>query len=127
MMNRFIELAEQAGATHKPRLGVYQFFKSELEDFIRLVLKEYETKPQIVFKWTRPHGFAQLEPLLRLVSTKYNTETRKCCYTISEGNLELTIPVKETEWRSFTIEEKDYNLLADTLFIEIVRFLNSEE
>ena len=37
MNERIRELAEQAGSTHKQNLGVYQFFKDELEKFAELV------------------------------------------------------------------------------------------
>jgi len=42
MDNRIIELAEQAGGTHKRSLGVYQFYEFELMDFARLIAKECE-------------------------------------------------------------------------------------
>ncbi len=32
-----VEMARQAGSTHKPSLGVYQFFADELEAFAKLV------------------------------------------------------------------------------------------
>lgn len=38
--NRIIELAEQAGSTHKLSLGVYQFYTHELEQFANLLIQE---------------------------------------------------------------------------------------
>jgi hypothetical protein len=40
MNKRIIELAEQAGSTHKQNLGVYQFFTYELEKFAELIIQE---------------------------------------------------------------------------------------
>jgi len=40
MKERIKELAEQAGSTHKQNLGVYQFYKDELEKFAELIVKE---------------------------------------------------------------------------------------
>ena len=40
MNPRTKELAEQAGATHKQRLGVYQFYADELEEFVALIKKD---------------------------------------------------------------------------------------
>jgi hypothetical protein len=41
MMNeRIIELAEQAGSTHKQSLGVYQFYEHELKNFAELIVRE---------------------------------------------------------------------------------------
>jgi hypothetical protein len=37
---RIRELAEQAGSTHKQNLGVYQFYKDELEKFAELIVRE---------------------------------------------------------------------------------------
>jgi hypothetical protein len=35
-----IEMAEQAGSTHKQNLGVYQFYTDELEKFAELIVRE---------------------------------------------------------------------------------------
>ena len=40
MNERIRELAEQAGSTHKQNLGVYQFYKDELEKFAELIVRE---------------------------------------------------------------------------------------
>ena len=40
MNERIKVLAEQAGSTHKQNLGVYQFYKDELEKFAELIVKE---------------------------------------------------------------------------------------
>ena len=40
MNERILELAEQAGSTHKLNLGVYQFYTDELEKFAELIVKE---------------------------------------------------------------------------------------
>jgi hypothetical protein len=40
MNERFRELAEQAGSTHKQNLGVYQFYTDELEKFAELIVRE---------------------------------------------------------------------------------------
>lgn len=40
MNNKFIELAEKAGSTHKQSLGVYQFFKPELEAYTALLIEQ---------------------------------------------------------------------------------------
>jgi hypothetical protein len=40
MNERFRELAEQAGSTHKQNLGVYQFYTDELEKFAELIIAE---------------------------------------------------------------------------------------
>lgn len=40
MNNRILELAEQAGSTHKQSLGVYQFYREELEEFAELIVQE---------------------------------------------------------------------------------------
>lgn len=40
MNERIMELAKQAGSTHKQSLGVYQFYANELEKFAELILKE---------------------------------------------------------------------------------------
>lgn len=40
MNERILELAEQAGSTHKQSLGVYQFYTDELEKFARLIVEE---------------------------------------------------------------------------------------
>jgi hypothetical protein len=40
MNERILELAEQAGSTHKLNLGVYQFYTHELEKFAELIVKE---------------------------------------------------------------------------------------
>ena len=58
MNERILELAEQAGSTHKLNLGVYQFYTDELKKFAELIVKEcidtvldssveYATRPQI--------------------------------------------------------------------------------
>ncbi len=40
-MNYLIkQLAEQAGATHKQNLGVYQFYSAELEQFAHSIVEE---------------------------------------------------------------------------------------
>ena len=43
MNERIRELAEQAGATHKQNLGVYQFYADELEKFSELIVQECAT------------------------------------------------------------------------------------
>jgi hypothetical protein len=43
MNKRIIELAEQAGSTHKQSLGVYQFYTDELEKFAQLIIDECMT------------------------------------------------------------------------------------
>jgi hypothetical protein len=40
MNERIKQLAEQAGSTHKQNLGVYQFYKFELENFAELIVRE---------------------------------------------------------------------------------------
>lgn len=40
MNPRILELAEQAGSTHKQNLGVYQFYTNELEKFAELLIRE---------------------------------------------------------------------------------------
>lgn len=40
MNERIKQLAEQAGSTHKQNLGVYQFYANELEEFVKLIVKE---------------------------------------------------------------------------------------
>lgn len=40
MNTRILELAEQAGSTHKQNLGVYQFYTDELENFAALIVQE---------------------------------------------------------------------------------------
>ena len=40
MNERIKELAEQAGSTHKQSLGVYQFYRHELEKFAELIVRE---------------------------------------------------------------------------------------
>ena len=40
MNERIEQLAEQAGSTHKQNLGVYQFYKDELEKFAELIVCE---------------------------------------------------------------------------------------
>ena len=40
MNERILELAEQAGSTHKQSLGVYQFYGHELEKFVELIVRE---------------------------------------------------------------------------------------
>jgi hypothetical protein len=40
MNKRIIELAEQAGSTHKQNLGVYQFYTHELEKFAESIIRE---------------------------------------------------------------------------------------
>ena len=40
MNKRIQELAEQAGSTHKPSLGVYQFYGFELDRFAELIVRE---------------------------------------------------------------------------------------
>ena len=40
-MNKLIkELAEQAGSAHKANLGVYQFYESELNQFVESIVRE---------------------------------------------------------------------------------------
>jgi hypothetical protein len=43
MNKRIIELAEQAGSTHKQSIGVYQFYTDELEKFAQLIIDECMT------------------------------------------------------------------------------------
>ena len=38
--NRILDLAEQAGSTHKLNLGVYQFYEPELKQFAELIVRE---------------------------------------------------------------------------------------
>ena len=38
--NEIIEMAEQAGSTHKQNLGVYQFYTDELEKFAELIVRK---------------------------------------------------------------------------------------
>jgi hypothetical protein len=40
MNERILELAKQAGSTHKLNLGVYQFYTDELEKFAELIVQE---------------------------------------------------------------------------------------
>jgi hypothetical protein len=40
MNERILELAEQAGSTHKQNLGVYQFYTHELEKFAESIVRE---------------------------------------------------------------------------------------
>ena len=40
MNEQIKQLAEQAGATHKQSLGVYQFYKNELQQFAELIADE---------------------------------------------------------------------------------------
>lgn len=40
MNKRILELAEQAGSTHKLSLGVYQFYEDELENFALTIIQE---------------------------------------------------------------------------------------
>ena len=40
MNQRILELAIQAGSTHKQNLGVYQFYTDELEKFAQLIVAE---------------------------------------------------------------------------------------
>jgi len=40
MNQRILELALQAGSTHKQNLGVYQFYADELEKFAQLIVRE---------------------------------------------------------------------------------------
>lgn len=40
---RILELAEQAGSTHKQNLGVYQFYEDELEKFALTIIQECAT------------------------------------------------------------------------------------
>lgn len=41
MDEKIKELAEQAGSTHKPSLGVYQFYTNELEKFVELIKEHF--------------------------------------------------------------------------------------
>lgn len=41
-----IELAQQCGTTHKESLGVYQFFKDELVQFVRAVHRKQSSEPE---------------------------------------------------------------------------------
>lgn len=40
MNEKILQLAEQAGSTHKQNLGVYQFYKDELQTFAELIVLE---------------------------------------------------------------------------------------
>lgn len=40
MNKRILQIAEQAGSTHKHSLGVYQFYADELDKFAKLIAKE---------------------------------------------------------------------------------------
>ena len=40
MNERILDLAEQAGSTHKLKLGVYQFYKPELKQFAESIVQD---------------------------------------------------------------------------------------
>ena len=40
MNERILDLAEQAGSTHKLNLGVYQFYKPELKQFAESIVQD---------------------------------------------------------------------------------------
>ena len=55
MNKRIIELAEQAGSTHKQSLGVYQFYTDELEKFAQLIIAECE----LVVDWDNMYAIKE--------------------------------------------------------------------
>lgn len=57
MNNKIKQLAEQAGSTHKQNLGVYQFYKFELENFAESIIQECAKIGEL-----KEQGFGEYDP-----------------------------------------------------------------
>lgn len=62
--------------------------------------------------------YQNLDALLRIFSSRFDTPTHKCNFTIQDGKVAISIWYKD-KWYRFLLDEEDYYLLPDTLFQSI--------